>query len=70
MEVVRTDSACSGLNYLDNDDEEDSNSVDNLLDILEKINTVRGMLPLTHFHTYSQSKFHLDLISSPGRTYV
>lgn len=50
MEVVRTDSACSGLNYVDNDDEEDSNSVDNLLDILEKINTVRGMLPLTNCH--------------------
>lgn len=49
MALTRTDSACSGLNYSDNDDEEaDTHSVDNLWDILNKINTVRGMLKIVH----------------------
>lgn len=39
MELVRADSACSGLNYVDEDEE---TTLGNLWSVLEKINRVRG----------------------------
>lgn len=51
METVISNSACACLNNSDNDEDEDleNNGVDNLWNILDKINTVRGMLLLTYF---------------------
>lgn len=53
MELVRNDSAYSGLNYVDNEgseeEEADNSGVDSLRHILDTINSVRGnlTLPLT-----------------------